>query len=197
MRSPSSQKCRLDLAPPLADRFILGVTPSSWDRAPTRRLQAEGYRTCSFDCKASSQFRHGYVFGGPPIMPYGRISQVRFEVLVMRRPWAFPAWRGLSADSQYAPTSMVCPGCSSISYVGSLSALCPTAPLNDGTTKYPESLCPVSALPPLGRRGPSPRRALPLPHRSYGLIRRSRHLSSTSALASLEESLQVVISPCR
>ena len=24
MRSPSSQKCRLDLAPPLADRFILG-----------------------------------------------------------------------------------------------------------------------------------------------------------------------------
>jgi hypothetical protein len=120
-------------------------------------------------------------------MPYGRISQVRFEVLVMRRPWAFPAWRGLSADAQYAPTSMVCPGCSSISYVGSLSALCPTAPLNDGTTKYPESLCPVSALPPLGRRGPSPRRALPLPRRSYGLIRRSRHLSSTSALASLEE----------
>ena len=28
MRTPSSQKCRLDLAPPLADRFILGVTPS-------------------------------------------------------------------------------------------------------------------------------------------------------------------------
>ena len=42
-------------------------------------------------------------------MPYGRISQVRFEVLAMRLPWAFPAWRGLSADSQYAPTSMVCP----------------------------------------------------------------------------------------
>src|SRR6267143_2748361 len=28
MRTPSSQKCRLDLAPPWADRFILGVTPS-------------------------------------------------------------------------------------------------------------------------------------------------------------------------
>src|SRR5713101_8669885 len=28
MRTPSSQKCRLNLAPPLADRFILGVTPS-------------------------------------------------------------------------------------------------------------------------------------------------------------------------
>ena len=28
MRTPSSSKRRLDLAPPLADRFILGVTPS-------------------------------------------------------------------------------------------------------------------------------------------------------------------------
>src|SRR6266481_7442018 len=28
MRAPSSRKCRLDLAPPWADRFILGVTPS-------------------------------------------------------------------------------------------------------------------------------------------------------------------------
>src|SRR5450759_2437343 len=28
MRTPSSQKRRLDLTPPLADRFILGTTPS-------------------------------------------------------------------------------------------------------------------------------------------------------------------------
>src|SRR5271157_1040228 len=28
MRTPSSKKCRLDLTPPLADRFILGITPS-------------------------------------------------------------------------------------------------------------------------------------------------------------------------
>ena len=27
MRTPSSQKCRLDLAPPLADRFILRIVP--------------------------------------------------------------------------------------------------------------------------------------------------------------------------
>ncbi len=27
MRTPSSQKCRLDLAPPLADWFILGIVP--------------------------------------------------------------------------------------------------------------------------------------------------------------------------
>src|SRR5258707_12825132 len=28
MRTPSSQKCRLDLAPPWADQFISGITPS-------------------------------------------------------------------------------------------------------------------------------------------------------------------------
>src|SRR6266852_4993956 len=28
MRAPSSKKCRLDLVPPWADRFILGITPS-------------------------------------------------------------------------------------------------------------------------------------------------------------------------
>jgi len=76
--------------------------------------------------------------------------------------------------------------------VGSVSD-CPAERRND---QEPESLCPMSALPPLGRRVSSPRRALPLPHRSYGLIRRSRHLSSTSALASLEEPLQVAISLC-
>src|SRR6266851_3924538 len=27
MRTPSSQKCRLDLAPPVADRFITGMVP--------------------------------------------------------------------------------------------------------------------------------------------------------------------------
>jgi len=66
----------------------------------------------------------------------------------------------------------------------------------DETTEYPESLCPMSALPPLERRGPSLGRALPLLPRSYGLMRQSRYLSSTSALASLVESSQVAISPC-
>ena len=42
-----------------------------------------------------------------------------------------------------------------------------------GTTKYPESLGPILALPPSGRRGPPPARTL-LPGPSYyGLIRRS------------------------
>src|SRR5260370_7194272 len=44
---------------------------------------------------------------------------------------------------------------------------------DDGTAKCPESLCPMSALPPSGRRVPPPLRALPLIHRSYGLMRPS------------------------
>jgi hypothetical protein len=42
-----------------------------------------------------------------------------------------------------------------------------------GTTKYPESLCLISALPLSGRCTSSPARALLLGHRSYGLIRHS------------------------
>src|SRR5215467_3035364 len=55
----------------------------------------------------------------------------------------------------------------------------------------PEPLCPTRVLPPLGRLGPSPGRALPLRHRSYWLMRRSRWaLSSFGFWPRLE-------SPCR
>jgi len=40
MRTPSSQKCRLDLAPPLADRFILGFPHLAMDTLPSEVLQA-------------------------------------------------------------------------------------------------------------------------------------------------------------
>src|ERR1700739_583542 len=40
MRTPSSQKCRLDLAPPLADRFILGFPI---DYAPVLLLMPFGF----------------------------------------------------------------------------------------------------------------------------------------------------------
>src|ERR1700741_1074719 len=43
-----------------------------------------------------------------------------------------------------------------------------------GTTKCPESLCLMSALPPSGRRVPPPPRTLLLVLRSYGLMRQSR-----------------------
>ena len=48
----------------------------------------------------------------------------------------------------------------------------------------------MSALPPLERREPSLRRALPLLPRSYGLMRQSPHLSSTSASGPRSRSLR-------
>jgi len=44
---------------------------------------------------------------------------------------------------------------------------------NYGTTKYPESLCLISALPLSGRRKSPPARTLLPGHGSYGLMRRS------------------------
>ena len=66
-----------------------------------------------------------------------------------------------------------------------------------GTTKCPESLCLMLALPPSGRRVPSPPRTLLPGLRSYGLIRQSRvALLYFGLLASFEKSLQVATSPC-
>ena len=41
MRTPSSQKCRLDLAPPLADRFTLRIVPI--DYGPVLLLMPFGF----------------------------------------------------------------------------------------------------------------------------------------------------------
>ncbi len=41
MRTPSSRKCRLDLAPPLADRFILRMVPI--DYGPVLLLMPFGF----------------------------------------------------------------------------------------------------------------------------------------------------------
>jgi len=62
-------------------------------------------------------------------------------------------------------------------YVGSVS----DHRAADGNTKYPESLCPILALPRSGRREPPPARTLLPGHRSYRLIRRSHSLSPPSA----------------
>ena len=71
-------------------------------------LQVEGYQPRPFGCEVGSQFHHGHVSRGPPIMPDGRISRVRFEALAFL-PWAFPAWQGFKRWFAYAPTSAVCP----------------------------------------------------------------------------------------
>ena len=60
MRTPSPSYCRLDLAPPLADRFIFGVAPIDYspvlllmpfgfhltmDTPPSGDLQVDGFRS--------------------------------------------------------------------------------------------------------------------------------------------------------
>jgi hypothetical protein len=66
-----------------------------------------------------------------------------------------------------------------------------------GTTKCPESLCLMLALPLSGRRIPPPPKTLLLGLCSYGLMRQSRvALLYFGLLASFEKSLQVATSPC-
>ena len=90
---------------------------------------------------------------------------------LVREPFHSP--RSSSAGS-YTPRrewfahSLVPPHTSA--YVGSVS----DHRADNETTKYPESLCLRSALPPSGRRVPPPVRTLIPSHSSYELIRRSR-----------------------
>jgi len=95
---------------------ILGQNPHDWlGRTKARSglvgielarasLQVKGYRSCPFGCKAGSQFHHGCVSRAPPIMPDGRVSQVRFEALAFR-PWAFPFVPRFKRWCTYAPSS--------------------------------------------------------------------------------------------
>jgi len=119
-------------------------------------------------------------------MPDGRISRIRFEALAFL-PWAFPAWRGLSAGShsprlpRFAHSLVPLPR-------RLTPALCLTAALLDGTAKCPESLCPMSVLPLTGKTcTPSPARTLLLGHRSCGLIRQSRLALLSFGLSLVQE----------
>ena len=62
-------------------------------------------------------------------------------------------------------------------------------------TKRRESLCPLKALPLGGWRPAPPRRALPLLHRSYGLMRQTKTLPPVP-VPFADGSLQVVANPC-
>jgi hypothetical protein len=94
MRTPSPPYCRLDLAPPLADRFIFGAAPIDYgpvlllmpfgfhlamDTLPSRELQVGGFRftLICFRLSPSCPFRllHTLTFSGPrgitPAFGYG------------------------------------------------------------------------------------------------------------------------------
>jgi len=65
-----------------------------------------------------------------------------------------------------------------------------------GTAKCPEPLCPLWALPAAARCLASRQRALPLLHRSYGLMRQTKILLTAFGFALYGRSLQVAVSPC-
>ena len=116
-------------------------------------------------------------------MPDGGISPVRFEVLAfVNEPSHFvhevqalarirPIHDGLLIASFLALATVWCARFSQAE----------PAPVV-GTAKYPESLCPRLAFPPLGKRVPSPPRTLLPVLRSYGLMRQSRWLSCPSVI---------------
>jgi len=52
--------------------------------------------------------------------------------------------------------------------------------IRPATAKCPEPLCPARVLPPPGWPPRPPRRALPLLHRSYGLMRQTKSLPPPS-----------------
>jgi hypothetical protein len=136
-----------------------------------------------------SQFHHGHVSGGPPIIPDSRISQVRFETLACPRR-AFPSPGETEALVRIHPCRR---GLPTASFQPSGGVDCrfyqADHPAGDETAKCPEPLCPTLALPPLGRCAPSPRKALPFRPRSYGLMRPSRAALSSFGFSPRTKSL--------
>jgi|SRR6516162_7359883 hypothetical protein len=63
-------------------------------------------------------------------------------------------------------------------------------------TKCPEPLCPTSVLPTLERCVPSPRKALPFLHRSYGLMCHSRWALLSFGIKPRPKSLCRLYQPC-
>ena len=74
--------------------------------------EVEGSHPRPFGCEVAAHFHQRHVFRSPPIIPDGRISQVRFETLAFSRG-PFQARRGLNASSCTPLSSLVCPPASS------------------------------------------------------------------------------------
>ena len=73
---------------------------------------------------------------------------------------------------------------------------CVWVPSRSLAAECPEPLCQAWVLPTPGCLRETPRRALPLLHRSYGLTRQSMHLLTFSASTLYARSSQVAASPC-
>jgi hypothetical protein len=81
--SSATEPCRWLLGwvlPPL----VICPSGHAIERGRTSRRRRVSILALSV-CKVGSQFHHSHVSRGPPIIPDGRISQVRFEVLACRQ----------------------------------------------------------------------------------------------------------------
>src|ERR1017187_5108103 len=98
MRTPSPSYCRLDLAPPLADRFIFGVAPI--DYSPVLLLMPFGFHL-AMDTLPSGDLQ--LVASGPPWL----VSGFRFRARVgFSIPSSFSGPRGITPAFGYgAPHS--------------------------------------------------------------------------------------------
>src|SRR5215469_14738400 len=98
MRTPSPQKCRLDLAPPLADRFIVGVAPI--DYGPILLLMPFGSHL-AMDTLPSGVLQ--VVASGPPWLVSGFRFRARLGFVI---PSTFSGPRGIAPAFGYgAPHS--------------------------------------------------------------------------------------------
>src|ERR1700676_1748183 len=97
MRTPSSRKCRLDLTPPLADRFILGVAPI--DYGPVLLLMPFGFHL-AMDTLPSGELlvmAEGFRYALP-------VSAFRLRArLGVTIPFSLPGQRGVTPLSDTAP----------------------------------------------------------------------------------------------
>jgi hypothetical protein len=74
VRRVSVRKTNLQRAPALSAGIEVGRAYG----------EVEGYQSRPFGCEVGSQFHQRHGSRSPPIMPYGRISQVRFEASAFR-----------------------------------------------------------------------------------------------------------------
>src|SRR6266403_2033660 len=86
MRAPSSRKCRLDLAPPLADRFILGIVPI--DYGPVLLLMPFGFHLAMDTLPSGGLLSGGFRFA---LAVSGFRFRARLDVSI---PPAFSGQRG-------------------------------------------------------------------------------------------------------
>jgi hypothetical protein len=144
-------------------------------------LKMKGYRSCPFGCKAGSQFHHGCVSRGPPIMPDGRVSPVRFQGRYFRR--AFPS----AARSRVGRFACVL-------RAHRLPRLCPV--LCRGTQRA--CALPCERLLPLYPRGPrsGPGYIVPVHQRLIGPMRPTcGHISHSEGISYKPQCGEVVILP--